>query len=350
MMKIIAAVPIVAAAVFVLSLLSILATRGNCALETGQPDFDGSTVACLNGHLATSEYGMIANTSVISKSTYEHWTNLSIFLLDSERYCYHLTYFEGDVLAAQNYLNKYSDATVKYVFTTTFTSSKDNACNPDVASLFSQRIGAILLATFSGVASFVGWFSFFALVCPDEAKSPKPTISYSFWRKVLWLEACCLLFTVALYLASTLTHCSFKQCYIMPAAIPFQPVTGVLQNVTQDSLVFSLPANSNLSPQNNCTEFISANGANGLVLGASYSILLNPSTKSECRRVPHQWNTNWYWMLSITAAGFVLFFVGLYRVSRLRCTLIYAKEEDADTPINYSSMNSSPSAPLIEGS
>lgn len=258
-------------------------------------------------------HGLIYQTNIIQEDSFIFWTNLSIFILEDDRFCNHLTRIEGTEQDAMRFINQFQLNDSSYVFDPSFIGEDDNACNPD--SLGYKRgadiAGTILWFVVGGIA---GAFGSLLLVLFFSPNIYFPTKAMIFSILCLSFLSC---YCGATFLAILYPFCkSDGSCGRMPTTrLPMQQIEGVVMNVTCDyesnCLLWWSTQQTQGAFQDICWERKVILAPHDYLIGMRASLLVNPSSKVECRQTPQEWINNWNWIVNLLTIGTIGFIVTL---------------------------------------
>jgi hypothetical protein len=304
-------------------------------------DDDKASADCHLDDFPNVEKGTVYQTQVIQTANFHVWSNLSIWMQSSNRYCNHLKHIEtGMVQDAEDYINLF-EINTSYYFVTTFTEMVDDACNPDNnpdASLYGGLVAMIVISAFW----LIGLGFVQAVLWLDASFKPGEWASFVITGSVIWG-----LLTIGLWLIATYSRCALVdgECRIAGTGLSLSQRTGVFQNLScsndQCKITWGLQGADQLeNPYGTCEEVTNVNTTS---LPSTRTLVLNPSNKVECRSLPSTWVPLGYVALLVFLTAPLLLAVdtGCYfckkRCKRVKCRISWDQEQEQEGHVNASS-------------
>jgi hypothetical protein len=281
------------------------------------------------------EKGVVYDSNIIQTERFELWTILFIWMESSARYCNHLAHVQSGIMKdAQDYLALFTNST-SYYFATTFTNPIDNACNPDNDPDQSDRMISGLWLAVS-----ICWAILLSVVCyckdKFEANDLKTLKKFAFTATVA-----ITMVTAGMYMASHYPYCYVhgNKCWVAPTGIVLHTRMGTFENFTCNNtscgVTWKLQGSNDAleNPNGTCVEMVDIGDT--FHLPSSKPLLLNPSTKTECRAVPPTWNTyGWISFLLVSFPCVLLFLAGCMFVAKfVHCRIWCGETRDRDLSV-----------------
>lgn len=273
------------------SSLSTAFNNGQCANTDGAGGCDPN--ARTPDSFPNVKKAVVYQSEVIQTGDFQVWTKLWIWFEQSRTFCSHLANVQtGSVVDGQAYLSLFNINTTSYYFVTTFTNLKDNACNPDYNP--TRLIQAIIIAAlvFCCIWVFLAMHLGAANYVQKENKEFLRAYSIVLGFGTVLLTTA----TIVLSLSSfhSFCHMDGSQCTIAGSGLTAPTFVGNLSNVTCNATSCQLewtipPSMFTQNPQGVCYETV---GIEDML--DSRFLMLNPSSKTECRAVPSSWIVNGY--------------------------------------------------------
>lgn len=323
-----------------------------CDLNKGQITVLSSRPLACASSVPAVEHGFIYDTHIRQVQEFGWWTNLSIYLFSSSRFCSHLTYIEGSQKDAETFINSFNINVSDTYFVTAFTQSADIACQPSMKPHLTIRGFAITSVFLAAFANIIFWLLRTTQLTNTSTLSDFEQREF---EKIYSISLICVLVLSPLFVAilwgSTYSYCNFKEeCVLQPGGIPVKPIEGKFQNVSCGTEVCQITwfVHESEALGGICIETLPTTSS--LVQeaeeGQSKTLIINPSSKIDCRQLPNEWQVHW-WIMMFLCASFVLCVVimGLYLVGICFACGIYRRFVNHEEDVNI--LNST--VPLLQG-
>jgi hypothetical protein len=172
------------------------------------------------------EKGIVYQSNVIHTGDFQVWTNMSMWMQSSFRYCNFIKHIPtGSVQNAQDYLDLVEINTTSYYFVTTFTQLSDDGCNPD-----NNPTNMLHAFAITGCVLSIIWWVYGLMLLLVKCCEELPELWLSVFRFGTFFL---VISTIVLWLSSNYSYCVMgRGCMVEGSGLTLLQWTGTFSNMT----------------------------------------------------------------------------------------------------------------------